>query len=80
MDGLINAIIDAIMKYAKDNIKDDILLALQQSQKERDGRVQRIIDGKAKSRKKHGRPQVSTDMGSQKEGYIAGHPGEWQGL
>lgn len=59
IDDLINTIIDAIMKYAADNLKDDIRLAFQQAQKERDDLVQRVIEGKAKSVKRQGRPQES---------------------
>lgn len=70
IDTLINTIIDAIMKYAEDNLKDDIRLAFQQAQKERDDLVQRVIEGKAKSEKHQGRPQGSLNRESEKAEHI----------
>lgn len=70
IDTLINTIIDAIMQYAEDNLKDDIRLAFQQAQKERDDLVQRVIEGKAKSDKHQGRPMGSLNKGSQKAMHI----------
>lgn len=70
IDSLINTIIEAIMKYAEDNLKDDIRLAFQQAQKERDDLVQRVIEGKAKSEKHQGRPSGSRNKGSKKAAHV----------
>ena len=70
MDTMINAIIDAIMQYAESNLKDDIRLAFQQAQKERDDLVQRVIEGKTKSDKHQGRPMGSPNKGSKKAMHI----------
>lgn len=70
IDTLIHTIIEAIMKYAEDNLKDDIRLAFQQAQKERDDLVQRVIEGKAKSEKHQGRPQGSLNKESKKAEHI----------
>lgn len=70
IDTLINIIIDAIMQYAEYNLKDDIRLAFQQAQKERDDLAQRVIEGKAKSDKYQGRPMGSRNKGSQKSMHI----------
>lgn len=70
IDTLMNTIIDAIMQYAENNLKDDIRLAFQQAQKERDDLVQRVIEGKAKSDKHQGRPQGSPNKKSKKAVHI----------
>lgn len=70
MDNLINGILDLVAGFERENLKDNIRLAFQQAQHEREFLVKRVKEGKARSDKRQGRPEGSRNIKSDKADHI----------
>lgn len=70
MDKFINGILELVSELEKDNLKDNIRLAFEQAEHERQFLIKRVTEGKAKSDKHQGRPQGSTNIKSAKAEHI----------
>lgn len=70
MDNLINGILDLVAGFERENLKDNIRLAFQQAQHEREFLVKRVKEGKARSDKSQGRPEGSHNIKSDKADHI----------
>lgn len=65
-DKLLNGIMDVFDEFLKDNLKDNIRIAFERAEQERLLLIQRVTEGKAKSKKHQGRPKGSKNLKSQK--------------
>lgn len=70
IDNFINGIFDLIEDFEKENLKDNIRLAFQQAEHERQLLIKRVTEGKFKSDKHQGRPVGSLNRKSQKVEHI----------
>ncbi len=70
MDNLINGILELVADFEKENLKDNIRLAFQQAEHERQFLIKRVTEGKSKSEKPQGRPQGSTNLKTDKADHI----------
>lgn len=70
MDNLINGILELVADFEKENLKDNIRLAFQQAEHERQFLIKRVTEGKSKSEKPQGRPQGSTNLKTEKADHI----------
>lgn len=70
MDKLINGILELVEEFERDNLKDNIKLAFEQAEHERQFLIKRVTEGKAKSDKHQGRPEGSQNINSEKADYI----------
>ena len=70
MDNLINGILDLVADFEKENLKDNIRLAFQQAEHERQFLINRVTEGKSKSDKHQGRPEGSRNIKTDKADHI----------
>jgi len=70
MDNLINGILELVAEFEQENLKDNIRLAFEQAEHERQFLIKRVTEGKATSEKKQGRPQGSLNKESEKAEHI----------
>lgn len=67
IDKLINGVLELIEEFEKDNLKDNIRLAFEQAEHERDFLIKRVTEGKAKSEVKQGRKVGTKNKTTEKE-------------
>lgn len=70
MDKLINGILELVSEFERENLKDNIRLAFEQAEHERQILIRRVTEGKAKSDKHQGRPVGSRNLKSDKADHI----------
>lgn len=70
MDNLINGILELVAEFEQENLKDNIRLAFEQAEHERQFLIKRVTEGKSASDKKQGRPQGSPNKESEKAEFI----------
>lgn len=70
MDNLINGILELVAEFEQENLKDNIRLAFEQAEHERQFLIKRVTEGKATSEKKQGRPKGSTNESTDKADHI----------
>lgn len=70
MDNLINGILKLVAEFEQENLKDNIRLAFEQAEHERQFLIKRVTEGKLASEKKQGRPQGSLNKESEKAEHI----------
>ena len=70
MDNLINGILELVAEFEQENLKDNIRLAFEQAEHEREFLVNRVKEGKATSDKKQGRPKGKPNMNTDKADHI----------
>lgn len=70
MDNLINGIFELVAEFEQENLKDNIRLAFEQAEHERQFLIKRVTEGKSASDKKQGRPQGSPNKESEKAEFI----------
>ncbi len=70
MDKLINGILELVAEFEQENLKDNIRLAFEQAEHERQFLIKRVTEGKATSEKKQGRPKDSKNKNTDKAGHI----------
>ena len=70
MDNLINGILNLIAEFERENLKDNIRLAFEQAEHERQFLIKRVTEGKARSDKHQGRPEGSQNIKSDKTDHI----------
>lgn len=70
VDKLINGILDLVAEFEQENLKDNIRLAFEQAQKERELLIKRVTEGKEKSEVHQGRPLGSTNVNTEKANRI----------
>ena len=70
LDKLVNGILDLVAEFEQENLKDNIRLAFEQAQKERDLLIKRVTEGKEKSDLHQGRPQGSLNQNTEKADHI----------
>lgn len=69
-DKLINGILDLIADFERENLKDNIRLAFQQAEHERQFLIKRVTEGKSRSEKHQGRPEGSKNIKTDKADHI----------
>lgn len=70
MDNLINGILELVAEFEQENLKDNIRLAFEQAEHERQFLIKRVTEGKAGSEKKQGRPKGSHNKETDKADHI----------
>ncbi len=70
MDNLINGILELVAEFEQENLKDNIRLAFEQADHERQFLIKRVKEGKTASDKKQGRPEGSTNKATDKADHI----------
>lgn len=70
MDNFINGILQLVADFERENLKDNIRLAFEQAEQERQFLIKRVIEGKSKSEKPQGRPQGSLNRKTNKADHI----------
>lgn len=70
MDKLVNGILELVEEFERDNLKDNIRLAFEQAEHERQFLIKRVTEGKARSKKPQGRPEGSPNIKSEKADHI----------
>lgn len=70
MDNLINGILELVADFERENLKDNIRLAFQQAEHEREFLIKRVKEGKARSDRHQGRPVGSRNKNSDKTDHI----------
>lgn len=66
MDNLVNGILGLIEEFERENLKDNIRIAFQQAEQERQFLIKRVREGKAVSSKPQGRPKGSQNLKTEK--------------
>lgn len=66
MDNLVNGILGLIDEFERENLKDNIRIAFQQAEMERQFLIKRVREGKAVSIKPQGRPKGSQNLKTEK--------------
>lgn len=70
MDNLINGILELVAEFEQENLKDNIRLAFEQAEHERQFLIKRVTEGKATSSKRQGRPEGSCNIKTDKADHI----------
>lgn len=70
MDKFINGILELVAEFERENLKDNIRLAFEQAEQERQFLIKRVIEGKLKSEKPQGRPPGSPNRKTDKAEHI----------
>lgn len=70
MDNLINGIMELIAEFEQENLKDNIRLAFEQAEHERQFLIKRVTEGKAASDEKQGRPKGTPNKNTDKAEHI----------
>lgn len=70
VDNLINGILDLVSEFERENLKDNIRLAFEQAEHERELLIKRVTEGKSKSEKTQGRPKGSLNKKTEKSDHI----------
>ena len=70
MDNLINGILELVAEFEQENLKDNIRLAFEQAEHERQFLIKRVTEGKATSSEKQGRPKGSCNIKTDKADHI----------
>lgn len=70
IDKFMNTMVDALKELERDNLQDNIRLAFQQAEHERQFLIKRVTEGKARSEKPQGRPEGSHNIKTEKADYI----------
>ena len=70
IDKFMNTMVDALKELERDNLKDNIRLAFQQAEHERQFLIKRVTEGKARSEKPQGRPEGSHNIKTDKADHI----------
>lgn len=70
IDKFMNTMVDALKELERDNLKDNIRLAFQQAEHERQFLIKRVTEGKSKSEKPQGRPEGSRNIKTDKADHI----------
>ncbi len=70
IDKLVNGILELVAEFEQENLKDNIRLAFEQAQKEREFLIKRVTEGKEKSNVHQGRPKGSLNQNTQKADHI----------
>lgn len=70
MDNLINGILGLVEEFERENLKDNIRLAFEQAEHEREFLIKRVKEGKSRSDKHQGRPAGSRNLKSDKADHV----------